>query len=124
LVALRAAMPAKAKDTAPAVVRKVVDELMAKLAQATAETIRRFDTTILDLFEGGNAAATLGRAETLVAVGVNLIVLLALSDDGRHGYDANHAGKLVALGCPGVRLHAGHGPRPDGRRAALVRAAG
>ena len=240
LIALRAAMPEKAKDTARAVVRKVVDELMAKLAQATAETIRGavnrarrttrprpadidwprtiranldkyqpdlrtviperligyrrhaksrvdldsvilcvdqsgsmatsvvyssifaavmaslpviatqlvcFDTTILDLtdeladpvevlfgvqlgggtdinaalaycetkierpgkthlvlisdlFEGGDAAAMLGRAEALVASGVNLIVLLALSDDGRPGYDANHAGKLAALGCP------------------------
>jgi Mg-chelatase subunit ChlD len=240
LIALRAVMPAKAKDTARAVVRKVVDELMAKLAQATAETIRGavnrarrttrprpadidwprtiranldkyqpdlrtviperligyrrhaksrvdldsvilcvdqsgsmatsvvyssifaavmaslpviatqlvcFDTTILDLtdeladpvevlfgvqlgggtdinaalaycetkierpgkthlvlisdlFEGGDAAAMLGRAEALVASGVNLIVLLALSDDGRPGYDANHAGKLAALGCP------------------------
>jgi hypothetical protein len=42
----------------------------------------------------------LGRAEALVASGVNLMVLLALSDDGRPGYDANHAGKLAALGGP------------------------
>jgi Mg-chelatase subunit ChlD len=55
---------------------------------------------ISDLFEGGNAAAMLGRAAALVASGVNLIVLLALSDDGRPGYDADHAGKLAALGCP------------------------
>ena len=55
---------------------------------------------ISDLFEGGDAAAMLARAEALVAGGVNLIVLLALSDDGRPGYDANHAGKLAALGCP------------------------
>ena len=240
LIALRAAMPAKAKDTARQVVRKVVDDLMKKLAQRTAETIRGavdrarrtsrpraadidwprtiranldkyqpelrtivperligyrrhaksrvdldsvilcvdqsgsmaasvvyssifaavmaslpvietqlvcFDTAILDLtdeladpvevlfgvqlgggtdinaalaycetkitrptkthlilitdlFEGGDAAAMLARAETLVASGVNLIVLLALSDSGRPGYDATHAGKLAALGCP------------------------
>src|SRR3954469_21528222 len=37
LIALRAAMPAKAKDTARQVVRKVVDDLMQKLAQRTAE---------------------------------------------------------------------------------------
>jgi Mg-chelatase subunit ChlD len=55
---------------------------------------------ISDLFEGGNAAEMLARAAALVASGVNLIVLLALSDDGRPGYDANHAGKLAALGCP------------------------
>jgi Mg-chelatase subunit ChlD len=240
LIGLRAAMPAKAKDTARQVVRKVVDELMQKLAHKTAETIRGavdrarrtsrprpadidwprtiranlgryqpdlrtviperligfrrhsktrvdvdsiilcvdqsgsmassvvyssifaavmaslpviatqlvcFDTAILDLtdelgdpvevlfgvqlgggtdinaalaycetkisqparthlvlisdlYEGGNAAAMLARAAALVASGVNLIALLALSDDGRGGYDANHAGKLAALGCP------------------------
>ena len=240
LISLRAAMPAKAKDTARIVVKKVVDELMKKLAQQTAETIRGavdrarrtsrprpadidwprtiranldkyqpelktviperligyrrhsrsrvdidsvilcvdqsgsmatsvvyssifaavmaslpviqtqlvcFDTTILDLteeladpvevlfgvqlgggtdinaalaycetkierpgkthlvlisdlYEGGNAAEMLARAEALVASGVNLIVLLALSDSGRPGYDANHAGKIAALGCP------------------------
>jgi len=240
LISLRAAMPAKAKDTARIVVKKVVDELMKKLAQKTAETIRGavdrarrtsrprpadidwprtiranldkyqpelktviperligyrrhsrsrvdidsvilcvdqsgsmatsvvyssifaavmaslpviqtqlvcFDTTILDLteeladpvevlfgvqlgggtdinaalaycetkierpgkthlvlisdlYEGGNAAEMLARAEALVASGVNLIVLLALSDSGRPGYDANHAGKIAALGCP------------------------
>ncbi len=240
LIGLRAAMPAKAKDAARQVVRKVVDELMAKLAQKTAETVRGavdrarrtmrprlpdidwprtiranlgtyrpelksviperligyrrhsrsrvdidnvmlcvdqsgsmassvvyssifaaimaslpvidtqlicFDTAILDLtdeladpvevlfgvqlgggtdinaalayceakvtrptrthlvlvsdlFEGGNAAEMLARSASLVASGVNLIVLLALSDDGRPGYDTNHAGKLAALGCP------------------------
>jgi len=55
---------------------------------------------ISDLYEGGDAAAMLARAAALVASGVNLVVLLALSDDGRPGYDANHAGKLAALGCP------------------------
>src|SRR5262249_10677400 len=40
LIALRHAMPAKAKDTARQVVRKVVDELMRKLAQNTAAAIR------------------------------------------------------------------------------------
>ena len=42
----------------------------------------------------------LERAAALVASGVNLIVLLALSDDGRPGYDSDHAQKLAALGCP------------------------
>ncbi|MBV9636717.1 MAG: VWA domain-containing protein [Methylobacteriaceae bacterium] len=55
---------------------------------------------ISDLFEGGNAQEMLGRAAALVASGVNLIVLLALSDDGRPGYATDHAQKLAALGCP------------------------
>ena len=33
-------------------------------------------------------------------------MLLALSDDGRPGYDANHAGNLRGARLPGLRLHA------------------
>lgn len=55
---------------------------------------------ITDLYEGGNAQEMLGRAAALVASGVNLIVLLALSDAGRPGFDENHARKFAALGCP------------------------
>ncbi len=55
---------------------------------------------ISDLFEGGNAAEMLGRARALVASGVNLIVLLALNDDGRPGYDAQHAAAFAGMGCP------------------------
>ena len=55
---------------------------------------------ITDLFEGGNAQEMLERAASLVMSGVNLIVLLALSDDGRPGYDTAHAQKVAALGCP------------------------
>ena len=55
---------------------------------------------ITDLFEGGNAAEMLGRAAAMVSAGVNVIVLLALSDDGRPGYDEAHAKAFAALGCP------------------------
>jgi hypothetical protein len=55
---------------------------------------------ISDLFEGGNAPAMLARAQAFVNAGVNVIALLALSDDGRPGYDARHAGAFAAMGCP------------------------
>jgi VWA domain containing CoxE-like protein len=55
---------------------------------------------ITDLFEGGNAQEMLERAAALVTSGVNLIVLLALSDDGRPGFDADNARKFATLGCP------------------------
>ena len=42
----------------------------------------------------------LARAAALVNSGVNLIVLLALSDDGRPAYDPNNAQALAAMGCP------------------------
>lgn len=55
---------------------------------------------ITDLFEGGNAQEMLERAAAIAAGGANLIVLLALSDDGRPAYHAGHAQALAALGCP------------------------
>jgi Mg-chelatase subunit ChlD len=55
---------------------------------------------ITDLIEGGNAQEMLQRAAALVSSGVNLIVLLALSDQGRPGYHDEHARKFAALGCP------------------------
>ena len=55
---------------------------------------------ISDLFEGGDAKSMLARVAALKQAGVNVIVLLALSDDGRPGYDANHAGLIAAMDCP------------------------
>jgi hypothetical protein len=55
---------------------------------------------ISDLYEGGNAKEMLARAAELVSRGVNLIVLLALSDDGRPAYDQAHAQALASMGCP------------------------
>ena len=55
---------------------------------------------VSDLYEGGNAKQMLARAAAMVSSGVNLIVLLALSDDGRPAYDLAHAQALAALGCP------------------------
>jgi len=55
---------------------------------------------ISDLYEGGNAAEMLARAAALVGSGVNLIVLLALSDDGRPSFDQSHAQAFASLGCP------------------------
>ncbi len=55
---------------------------------------------ISDLFEGGNAQAMLERVAHLKQLGVNLIVLLALSDDGHAAYESNHAAKIAAMNCP------------------------
>lgn len=49
---------------------------------------------VTDLYEGGDAKAMLGRAAALVNSGVNLIVLLALNNDGRPSYDGNMATAL------------------------------
>ena len=55
---------------------------------------------VTDLYEGGNAASLLARLAALVRAGVNVIVLLALSDDGRPGFDARLAGQVAALSIP------------------------
>jgi Mg-chelatase subunit ChlD len=64
---------------------------------------RPSDTTLIlisDLYEGGDAAAMLRRAAGLIAAGVNVICLLALSDTGAPSYDHHHAARLAAMGAP------------------------
>ena len=66
--------------------------------------IRRPDDTILilisDLYEGGNPKEMLQRMATLVAAGVQVITLLALSDDGASFYDHDMAAAYSSLGIP------------------------
>lgn len=55
---------------------------------------------ITDLYEGGNAESLKGRIANLVRQDVNVITLLALSDDGRPAYHADLAADFAALGSP------------------------
>ena len=55
---------------------------------------------ITDLYEGGNAEEMLTRLARLVGMGVNVIVLLALSDQGHPAYDPNLSARVAALGAP------------------------
>jgi Mg-chelatase subunit ChlD len=55
---------------------------------------------ITDLYEGGNAEEMLTRIARLIGMGVNVIVLLALSDQGRPAYDPVLSGRVAALGAP------------------------
>ncbi len=55
---------------------------------------------ISDLYEGGVAPQLLRRAAELVESGVQLITLLALSDEGAPAYDRQLAAQLAALGVP------------------------
>ena len=54
---------------------------------------------ITDLFEGGNAKEMLARAKEMVEAGINVIVLLALCDDGKPGFDQASAEFFAGLGC-------------------------
>ena len=55
---------------------------------------------ITDLIEGGDAKSMVARVAGLKQSGVNVIVLLALSDDGHSGFHAQHAEQIAALDCP------------------------
>jgi Mg-chelatase subunit ChlD len=55
---------------------------------------------ISDLFEGGAREDLLKRVALMVASGVQVVVLLALSDDGAPSFDRENAAALAALGVP------------------------
>jgi len=55
---------------------------------------------ISDLYEGGNSKALLKRVAQLVASGVQVITLLALSDEGAPFYDHQMAEQFAVLGVP------------------------
>ena len=55
---------------------------------------------VSDLLEGGDQTALLGRLAAIVGSGVQLIVLLALSDDGAPAYDHQLAAACASLGVP------------------------
>lgn len=67
--------------------------------------VARPEETILilisDLFEGGNQREMIARAAQLAASGVQMIALLALSDDGKPSYDHEVAQTFADLGIPG-----------------------
>jgi hypothetical protein len=55
---------------------------------------------ITDLYEGGDRDELLARAAQISESGVNLIVLLALNDEGRSAYDPVIAQHFAPLGVP------------------------
>ncbi|MEL6940474.1 MAG: VWA domain-containing protein [Cyanobacteria bacterium J06598_1] len=67
-------------------------------------TIRQPQETILvlisDLYEGGDNQAMRKRIAALISTGVQVITLLALSDDGAPYFDHQNAAAFAALGIP------------------------
>jgi hypothetical protein len=55
---------------------------------------------ITDLYEGGDEKAMRKKAAELVTAGVQLVVLLALNDDGAPAFDHGNAQFLSNLGVP------------------------
>ena len=76
--------------------------------------VRRPNDTIFvlisDLYEGGVERELIQRVSALVASGVAVIVLLALSDRGAPAYDHVLAARLAALGAPAFACTPDHFP--------------
>jgi Mg-chelatase subunit ChlD len=78
-------------------------DIARALAYATGLVERPRDTVVVlvsDLFEGGDRDALLERAGALLAAGAQLVVLLALDDDGAPAHDPELAQDLATLGAP------------------------
>ena len=73
------------------------------MSYAQSLVTRPADTVMVlisDLFEGGDEEALVARIGSIVASGVTLVVLLALSDDGAPGFDHDLAAACAELGAP------------------------
>jgi Mg-chelatase subunit ChlD len=69
----------------------------ASLVERPADTLF---VLISDLYEGGAREELLKRVALLLASGVQVVVLLALSDEGAPAFDRENAAALAALGVP------------------------
>ncbi len=78
-------------------------DIKAALTYCQQIVTRPADTVmvlITDLYEGGNPNEMRRRAAELVAAGVQLVVLLALNDDGAPSYDHHNAQFMADIGVP------------------------
>ncbi len=78
-------------------------DINAALTYCRQIITRPMDTVLVlitDLYEGGNEAEMRKRAVELTAAGVQVVVLLALNDDGAPSYDHDNAQFLSNLGIP------------------------
>lgn len=78
-------------------------DINGALAYCQGQISRPTDTVLVlisDLYEGGIAEEMLRRAQEIVDSGATMIALLALADDGRPSYDADHAAALAGIGVP------------------------
>jgi Mg-chelatase subunit ChlD len=78
-------------------------DINAALTYCKQIITRPLDTVLVlitDLYEGGNEAEMRKRAAELAKAGVQLVVLLALNDDGAPSYDHANAQYLANIGVP------------------------
>jgi uncharacterized protein with von Willebrand factor type A (vWA) domain len=77
-----------------------IDRAVAYCADRIERPTKAHLVLITDLYEGGDAVSLIDRLARLTQQGVNVIVLLALTDTGRPGYHPGLAAEAAALGIP------------------------
>lgn len=77
-----------------------INQALAYCQQQIARPSNTIFVLITDLYEGGNTEEMIGRAHQLIRSGVNVICLLALSDEGSPSFDEKNAARLAQLGIP------------------------
>lgn len=77
-----------------------INQAVAYCANKVEHPAKTHLVLITDLYEGGNEKEMIARVANLKRQGVNVIVLLALSDDGRPAYDEQLAKVMASLDCP------------------------
>ncbi len=77
-----------------------INQAVAYCADKIERPSKAHFVLITDLYEGGNAEEMLARLARLIGAGVNVIVLLALSDAGRPAYNPSLSARVAALGAP------------------------
>src|SRR6266536_1539048 len=77
-----------------------INRALAYCQQVITRPAQTILVLITDLYEGGSRNDMLRRAAELVASGVQVICLLALSDKGTPGFDRHNAAVLASMGIP------------------------
>lgn len=77
-----------------------INQAVAYCQQKIERPTKSHFIMITDLYEGGNEKEMLARLGAMVKSGINVIVLLALTDDGRPSYSQPTAEAVAAMGIP------------------------
>jgi len=77
-----------------------INQAVAYCQQKIERPTKSHFIMITDLYEGGNEKEMLARLGNMVQSGINVIVLLALTDDGRPSYSQSTAEAVASMGIP------------------------
>lgn len=77
-----------------------IHKALTYVQKSVAQPSNTILVLITDLYEGGSVAGMFKKISELQTAGVQLVVLLALNDEGAPGYDKSNAQRLAAMGIP------------------------